>query len=155
MAWSYDETSLGTATAAERLNSVRYLVGDTDTNNQIVQNEEITFALSQTGDDIYKAGSYVAKAISAKYSSWVDTELDGALRVEYSQLRDAYNSLAADIEVIGKKYKGSSLGIFFGGVSQAVIDGIRDNDDRVTPAFRMDRFRYKGTDYNRDWVDED
>jgi hypothetical protein len=37
MAWSYDETDLGTTTASGRLNSVRLLLGDTDTNDQQVQ----------------------------------------------------------------------------------------------------------------------
>ena len=52
MAWSYDATNLGTSTVAERLNSVRLLVGDTDTNDQQVQNEEIIFALNQTSDNV-------------------------------------------------------------------------------------------------------
>jgi hypothetical protein len=45
MAWSYNPSNLGTDTGAERLNVVRYLVGDTDVNDQQVQDEEITFAL--------------------------------------------------------------------------------------------------------------
>ena len=48
MAWSYDATDLGTGTVSGRLNSVRLLVGDTDTNDQQVQNEEVIFALAQT-----------------------------------------------------------------------------------------------------------
>ena len=46
MAWSYDATDLGTGTASGRLNSVRLLVGDTDTTDQQVQNEEITLCSS-------------------------------------------------------------------------------------------------------------
>jgi hypothetical protein len=52
MAWSYNPSNLGTDTDAERLNVVRYLVGDTDVNDQQVQDEEITFALSQVGDNV-------------------------------------------------------------------------------------------------------
>jgi hypothetical protein len=48
MTWSYNPSNLGTDTAtAERLNVVRYLVGDTDVDDQQVQDEEITFALSR------------------------------------------------------------------------------------------------------------
>ena len=45
MAWSYDPTDLNTTTASGRLNTVRLLVGDTDTTDQQVQNEEVTFSL--------------------------------------------------------------------------------------------------------------
>ena len=45
MSWSYDPTDLNTTTASGRLNTVRFLVGDTDTNDQKVQNEEIEFSL--------------------------------------------------------------------------------------------------------------
>jgi hypothetical protein len=47
MAWSYDPTDLDNTTASGRLNIVRLLVGDTDTVDQQVQNEEITFGLSE------------------------------------------------------------------------------------------------------------
>ena len=42
MAWSYDPTDLDTTTASGRLNTVRLLVGDTDTLDQQKENEEIT-----------------------------------------------------------------------------------------------------------------
>ena len=42
MAWSYNPTDLDTLTASGRINTVRLLVGDTDTTDQQVQNEEIT-----------------------------------------------------------------------------------------------------------------
>ena len=45
MAWSYSVADLNTTTSSGRLNTVRLLVGDTDTSDQLVQNEEITFAL--------------------------------------------------------------------------------------------------------------
>ena len=35
MAWNYDETDLTTDTASGRVNSVRLLVGDTDTNDHV------------------------------------------------------------------------------------------------------------------------
>ena len=47
MAWSYDPTDLNTTTASGRLNTVRLLVGDTDTTDQQVQNEEVTFSLTE------------------------------------------------------------------------------------------------------------
>ena len=53
MAWSYDASDLDTTTASGRLNTVRLLLGDTDTLDQQVQNEEVTFALSRLLDTIF------------------------------------------------------------------------------------------------------
>ena len=47
MAWSYNPADLNTTTAAGRLNVVRLLTGDTNTQDQQVENEEITFALAE------------------------------------------------------------------------------------------------------------
>ena len=96
MSWTYDATALGTSTASERLNSVRLFVGDTDTTDQQVQNEEITFALSQTSDNVYSAASFTARLIASKYSRLVTTELDGQLMAEYSDLAKQYSKLSKD-----------------------------------------------------------
>lgn len=149
MAWSYDETALGVSTAAERLNAVRYLVGDTDTNNQQVQNEEIVFSLSEAGDNIYYAASHVASSLASKYSAYVTTELDGALRVEYNELAKGYKNLAGELRQQGKQYNGKSMGVYYGGTSKATIDGIRENTDRIGAFFTRDQFRNPENDYNK------
>jgi hypothetical protein len=94
MAWSYNPAQLGTSTEAERINSVRLLLGDTDTSDQQVQNEEIVFGLGQTSDNIYYAAAWSARVVSAKYSRKVTTSLDGALKADYSDLATHYSSLA-------------------------------------------------------------
>ena len=151
MAWSYDATNLGTSTVAERLNSVRLLVGDTDTNDQQVQNEEITFALNQTNDNVYYAAAWAARTIAAQYSRRVTQNLSGALSADYSDLQDHYTSLAETLEHQGKK-SGAVLGIKAGGISIATVDNVRQNTDRVPPSFRRDRFKnppsYSGDDYD-------
>ena len=92
MAWSYDPTDLDTTTASGRLNTVRLLVGDTDTVDQQAQNEEITFALSENGNNVYYSGAWVARLISAKYSRQVTTQLSGALSADYSDLARQYKA---------------------------------------------------------------
>jgi len=151
MAWSYDATNLGTASEAERINSVRLLVGDTDTNDQQVQNEEITFALNQTNDNVYYAAAWAARSIAAQYSRRVTQNLSGALSADYSDLQDHYTSLAETLEHQGKK-TGAVLGIKAGGISIATVDNVRQDTDRIAPSFRRDRFRnppsYSGDDYD-------
>lgn len=154
MAWSYDETDLGTTTASGRLNSVRLLLGDTDTNDQQVQNEEITFGLAQTNDNIYFAAAWCARTVAAKYSRQVNTQLDGALSADYTDLAKQYTSLAESLEYQGKK-AGAVVGVKAGGISKARVDVVRANTDRIVPSFRRDRFRnppnYSGEDYGSDY----
>lgn len=151
MAWSYDAGDLSTTTDAGRINSVRLLVGDTDTNDQQTQNEEVTFALSQTNNNVYYAAAWVARTIAAQYSRRVTQDLSGALSANYSDLIGHYTNLAETLEHQGKK-AGAVVGVKAGGVSISTIDNVRQDTDRVPPSFRRDRFKnppsYSGDDYD-------
>lgn len=140
MSWSYDPTDLNTTTASGRLNSVRLLVGDTDTTDQLVQNEEITFGLSQANNNVYYAAAWVCRTIAAKFSRLVDTQLSGALSADYSTRSKQYQQLANQIEAQGKKTSGKSLGVFAGGISVAAVTVVHEDPDRVKPAFTIDKF---------------
>lgn len=155
MSWTYDAASLGTSTAGERLNTARFLVGDTDVNDQQVQDEEVTFALSQSGDNVYYAASFLARSIAAKYSRKVTTKLDGALSAEYSDLAKQYRLLSVDLREQGQLYSGGALGLSFGGLRTTDIDAVRADTTRVAPSFRRDRFRYPQVDdYLPDYTEE-
>ena len=151
MAWSYDETDLGTTTASGRLNSVRLLLGDTDTNDQQVQNEEITFGLAQTNDNVYFAAAWCARVVAAKYSRQVNTSLDGALSADYTDLAKKYTGLAESLEYQGKKVS-ATLGVKAGGLTKSGVEAVRGNTNRIEPSFRRDRFR-NPPDYNTDDTD--
>lgn len=139
MSWSYDATNLSTTTASGRLNAVRLLLGDTDTLDQQVQNEEITFALEQANNNVYYAAAWSARVVAGKYSRKVNTSIDGVLRADYSDLVAQYSSLADRLEYQGKK-SGAALGVTAGGISKATITAVRSNTDRVEGSFRRDRF---------------
>lgn len=116
MTWSYSNTDLDISTSTGRLNIVRFLVGDTDTTDQQVQNEEITFALSQATDDVYSAAAYIARSLSAKFSRLVDVDLDGQLAESYSQLQKHYSDLAKQMSEQKLEAGGVSLGVSGGGL---------------------------------------
>jgi hypothetical protein len=137
--FTYDIDDLGTTTATGRRNAVRFLVGDTDSTDVQAKDEEIAFALSQCSDNIHHAAAYVCRTIAAQYSRRVDTDLDGALSASYSDLHAHYIALADTLEAEAKKQSG--LGVKAGGISEAAITVVRQDTDRVTPAFRRDRFR--------------
>ena len=150
MTWTYDPTNAGTGNAAARLDAVRLLVGDTNTNDQQVQDEEIAFALSESNDNVYYAAAWVARAIAGKYARQVTTELDGQLSVEYSDLAKQYSKLADQLEYQSLK-TGGGLGIKAGGITKTDIEIAREQTNRVKPTFRRDRFwnppTYDGMDF--------
>ena len=140
MSWSYSPSDLNTTTASGRLNIARLLVGDTDSSDPLVQNEEILFALSQTGNNVYYAAVWTCRAIAAKFSRMVTTTLDGALSANYSDKAKQYNQLAVQIEAQGKKTSGKALGVSAGGISVAAMNVANSDPDRVKPAFSITQF---------------
>ena len=146
MAWSYDEGNLNTDDTLGRLNAVRLLIGDTATNDQQVQDEEVVFGLAQANNNVYSAGAWVCRTLAAKYSRNVDSEISGALKESASQLQDHYNSLADNLEYQGSKLGG--LGIAAGGIRVSTVDGVRANTNRVKPEFNKDQFKIDTQNYN-------
>lgn len=153
MAWTYDETDLDKTTASGRLNVVRLLIGDTDTNDQLVKNEEITFALSESNNNVYFAGSWAASVIASLFARKVDTKLDGALSANYSDLAKQYKALSADLREQGQKYSMTSASVRAGGISTAAIDAAQALTDRPSAAFSKGQFDNPPNDsqYIRDY----
>ena len=140
MAWSYDEGNLNITNAIGRLNATRLLIGDTDLNDEQVQDEEVSFAVAQANNNVYKAGSMLCRSIAAKYSRKVNTELSGALKADYSDLVTHYNSLADNLEYQGKT-SGASVGVLAGGITKSTVEAVRQNTNRIEGSFRRDRFK--------------
>lgn len=136
--FTYDIDDLGIATATGRKNAVRFLVGDTDSTDVQVYDDEIVFALSQNSDNIHYTSAYICRAIASKYSRKIDVNISGALDAKYSMLQSHYLSLADTLESEAKKQSG--LGFSAGGISQSSITTARQLTDRVDPAFKRDRF---------------
>lgn len=141
MSWSYDPTNLDTSTEEGRKNNVRLLIGDTNTNDQQRQDEEIKHALSINNDDVYNAAIWCARSIASSYARRVTTEIDGALRAEYSDLIGHYERIAADIEKTKKKLSGT-LGSYFGGTTKAQKEQLLESSSRTQPAFYTGQWDY-------------
>jgi len=90
MTWSYDP-SLPTDK-----DKVRFRTGDTDETDQLLQDEEINYLLSET-TNVLLAASRAAKAIAAKFARQADKSV-GSLSISLSQKAQAYMALAADLE---------------------------------------------------------
>jgi hypothetical protein len=140
MSWSYDPNNLNTTTASGRLNTVRLIVGDTDSSDELIQNEEISFALSQSNNNVYYAGSLACRLIAAKFSRLVDTTLDNAISAKYSTRAKQYQQLAIQIENQAKKASGKSIGVFAGGILKTDMFEANQDPTRVQPAFGVHQF---------------
>lgn len=146
MTWTYTLV-FSTATAEGRRNSVRLLVGDTDTTDQQVQDEEIAFALAQKGDNVYYAASWICNTLASKYARFVDTQLDGALESKYSQMANNYRQMSIMLADQGRLTSGASLGVYAGGISKTAIDSARQEADRLAPTIYEGQFDNPGTGY--------
>ena len=139
MTWTYDGAP-GKDTADGRRDAVRLLVGDTDTEDQQVTDEEIAFALSEASNNIYRAASVIARSLAGKYSRMVDSSFE-TISNKFSQIRDAYYDLALRMEREAKKL-GGGLGVpVLTGVSEDEMRSVEDDEDRPDSAFRRRQFR--------------
>lgn len=138
--WTYDITDLVTTTASGRLNSTRLLVGDTDPTDLLLQDAEINFALGQTGNNVYNAAAWGCKVLAAKFARMVDTQLDGALQVNYSDRSKQYTLQAQQLTELGKKAGGRALGVSAGGISKTAMDLADEDTNRVMPSFSIHQF---------------
>lgn len=143
--WSYDPEILGSETPEERKNSVRFLMGDTDTNDQQVQDEEIIFALSQTGQNIYYAGAFVAENVAAKFARLVTSEVDRTLRIRYSDMQAQYRGLAKDLRKQAVRVGGISVGA--GGINSLEMTIVRNNPLRPKASYKGE-FKYPRGSYD-------
>ena len=67
MAWTYSGNP-----ASSTLDQVRFLCGDTDTNNQLLTDAEINWLISQWTPNAYYAAAFACEAIAGQYQGKAD-----------------------------------------------------------------------------------
>jgi hypothetical protein len=146
MTWSYTGDP-----ADNQRDEVRFLIGDTDFGDQLVQDEEINYALGAEPTPT-AAAVRVARALASKLSRKVDKQV-GDLKLSLSQQAKHFRELADFLE------KSDSTAIppipYAGGISRSDKDSVRDNADRARPAFTRGRDDFPGVPYNDAVSDED
>ena len=146
MTWSYSFDP-----ASSNKDIVRYLTGDTCFEAQQTTDEEIAWVLTEE-PNVYFAAARVCRTISAMYARRANKSV-GDLRIEYTSIRDQYDTLAKDLEARGAT-RGAS--IYVGGISKADKEAVEEDDDRVEPAFERDMHDAPGSIYatRTDPIDE-
>lgn len=134
MSWSYSGNP-----ASSDLDAVRFLIGDTNTADQQLSNEEIQFLIDQEGN-VYRAAAKACLSISAKFARFVDKSV-GDLQISYSQRQAAYASLAQSLT---NQAATRSAIPYAGGISLADKHATEDNTDRTPPAFYRGQFTEPG-----------
>lgn len=128
MAWTYNPAQLATSP----LFQVRLLVGDTDTTDQLVADEEINYYLAQNPDSVTLAAAEVCEAISAKFARWTDASVNGVSE-SASQKSERYSARAKEL-----KQDAYSLALpVFGGITVAEQQAADQNSSMVQPSFKI------------------
>lgn len=134
---------------------VRLLVGDTDTTDQQMQDEEIYTFLTLEGNaspqtvaaslrQVYRAAGNVASAIGARYARKVTNSM-GRRKQEQETMMAHYLTLAKYL-----RGRASMLGVapYAGGLSVAEKETNQENTDLVQPEFQRDMFSEPATEDN-------
>jgi hypothetical protein len=139
--WSYN-----TSFTASK-DKVRFLVSDTDTNDQLVSDEEIAFALVEN-TNIYRAASIVARSIGLKLSRELTLNpAPGGVSLDSQAQAEKYLQLAEDLAEQATAQGAAS--IFAGGISIADKQTREGDTDRPVPSFSVGTFSV--TDPLTDW----
>lgn len=96
MTWTY-----GGDPAALPRDEVRWRVGDIDKDEQLTSDEEIAFALTQSGADPVEAAALVAVHLSSVFAGRAEIEQYGRRREEYGDRSAKYAALAIEIRSAG------------------------------------------------------
>lgn len=145
MTWTYS----GNPSASTR-DEVRFLVGDTDTADQLAQDEEIAYAVAQEAN-ARAAAARVARAIAAKFARKADKSV-GDLRISYKQQYDNYIALADELTRDAAIYGAMP---YAGGISESDKDSVEDDSDRVNPSFKRGMHDNPGVPTDNDDICDD
>lgn len=134
MVWSYSGNPADSA-----VDAVRFLTGDTDTNDQLLDNEEIAWTNNQvTGSDtattaLYEVSYRCMVAIASKFSRLADQSV-GDLKVDMFQKATNAREQAALLKQQALR-EGSTPVPYAGGISVSDKQIDQENSDIVQPYF--------------------
>lgn len=125
MTWTYDPTAVSYPTSRDK---VRLAIGDTDTNDQQLMNEEIDGVLA-TDTDVNSASVQCCVSLAAKYARRVSIAI-GPLRMSLQDRADFYLKLANQLQGSAASSVGGIGVPFVGGISIADMESAETDTDR-------------------------
>jgi len=113
------------------LDAVRFLIGDTDSCDQLLQDGEIKSFLAQYNNAPLNAAIRCCETIIARLSRRPDEQV-GSVRISYSQQAKAYRALMNDLRT---RIAITDAVPYAGGLSESDKAAQDANIDRVKPKF--------------------
>lgn len=140
MAWTYNAQPFpdpwpyiaGQAIPQSCVDTVRFLIGDTDTSDQQLQDGEIQGTLTWNNGDPYQAAIESCRALALKYARQADKTV-GDLHLVNSQRSKAYAAMVQ--QIIAQSLRHGAPTPYAGGISIPEIEEDRTNTDLVQPSF--------------------
>ena len=145
MTWTYS----GNPADSDR-DKVRFLVFDTDTNDQLLSNEEIAWLLSEQ-TNVYLAAANAAEVIAAKFAKDITRSAVG-LSATVGNRAQFYLDLADTLRDQGGTTN-QRAEVFAGGLTVSGKDSLDSDSDAVQPSFRIGEFDWNGGSEGQDWTD--
>jgi len=134
MTWTYS----GNPSSSDR-DAVRALIGDTDTTDQLLSDEEIAFALTEASNAIYAAAALCIRMILPKFARLVDTSIE-SVSVRYGERVKSFTELLGQLESKADAMTTVTGAPILTGISVTEMDSVRQDSDRVPPNFDDGQF---------------
>lgn len=129
MTWTYSGNP-----ASSDVDNVRFRIGDTNTSDQQLSDEEIEWLLT-TYESTIGASLGACDALIAKYARAVDSR-SADVSVSASQRMKHYQDLKTTLQTQSASISG--VAPYVGGISIAAKEAVVDDTDRVKPFFTRD-----------------
>ena len=113
MSWTYTDPN-----TSDR-DKIRFLIGDTDSTDPLLSDEEIAFTLAEAGGSVYQAGHDSCYAIAAKFSRMAQSKSVGDLSISYADRAAAYAAQAERLLELGARREPPSVWVAPGSLLRA------------------------------------
>lgn len=138
MTWSYDD-----AQSTDK-DFVRFLVGDTDSTDQLVSDEAIARQLADQGDP-YQAAAMICDGLASRFGRVSTITIDG-FTVSGKDRAEQFRAQASTLRRTAATASPGALGTpYVGGTSRSEIEAVQDDTDRVPSKFSVGQDDFPGT----------
>lgn len=126
MAWTY-----GGNPDANAKDSVRFLIGDTDPTDPLLNDQEIQSFLSTYNNVPLNAAVRCCEAIMAKFSRMCDEKV-GGVSINFSQKRKLYEEMRTDLR---RRIAIEGATPYAGGIYKSDVMQVNQNTNRIKTTF--------------------
>lgn len=113
---------------------VRFLIGDIDESNQLIQDEIIDYYLEEKNNDVLEVCYVLSMSLYNRFSKLVNISV-GKSSISYSDRAKNYYNLMGKFESEIKSNKNLNCVPYAGGISVSDKESNESNSDNVEPKF--------------------